>query len=364
MRLGRGVVDHGGAGRQRGRHQRVLGPHDRRLVHEEVTCAQAAGRRTIVHERSASSATTAPSARNASRCGSSRRRPITSPAGRRHLARPNRASSGPATGTTHGSARQYPVDLRASMLLGVGRRRRGPRATRPDAQALQQARASRPRRGSAARCARTTSSSVRSAGGQRGQRAVLVSGRHDRAGKRRPPSMTNFSMARLEGTRAVRPPVRDTRSSNLRRSLAAVTSTQLPMDAAQAWACSASGPSPTRCARTCWASRRRWSPTRASGARTRSRRPSRAPPRPRLRALPGPRDRPPRARAQLLEEHDYPQEIDRRDRRPRRPSWRAARDAAGEDAVRGGRAVRLHQACAYVRPTGIQGLTPNRSRRS
>ena len=34
--------------------------------------------------------------------------------------------------------------------------------------------------------------------------------------------------------------------------------------------CSASGPSPTRCASTCWASRPRWWPTRASTARTRS----------------------------------------------------------------------------------------------
>ena len=40
--------------------------------------------------------TFAPSARNASRCGSSRRRPITSPPGGGIVAAPNRASSGPA----------------------------------------------------------------------------------------------------------------------------------------------------------------------------------------------------------------------------------------------------------------------------
>ena len=41
--------------------------------------------------------TSAPSARKASRCGSSRRRPITSPPGGGMLARPRRASSGPAS---------------------------------------------------------------------------------------------------------------------------------------------------------------------------------------------------------------------------------------------------------------------------
>src|SRR5215210_1938211 len=46
---------------------------------------------------SRSCSTTAPSARNASRCGSRRRRPITSPPGGGSSASPNRASNGPAT---------------------------------------------------------------------------------------------------------------------------------------------------------------------------------------------------------------------------------------------------------------------------
>ena len=45
VRLGGGVVDDGRAGRERGRHERVLGAHDRRLVHEEVARAQPAARR-------------------------------------------------------------------------------------------------------------------------------------------------------------------------------------------------------------------------------------------------------------------------------------------------------------------------------
>ena len=42
VRLGRRVADDGRAGRQRGRHQRVLRAHHRRLVHEEVARPQAA----------------------------------------------------------------------------------------------------------------------------------------------------------------------------------------------------------------------------------------------------------------------------------------------------------------------------------
>ena len=48
VRLGGGVVDHGRAGRERGGHQRVLGGHDRRLVHEEVARVQPVGRRQAV----------------------------------------------------------------------------------------------------------------------------------------------------------------------------------------------------------------------------------------------------------------------------------------------------------------------------
>jgi putative component of toxin-antitoxin plasmid stabilization module len=42
VRLGRGVADDRRAGRQRGGHQRVLGTHHGRLIHEEVARLQAA----------------------------------------------------------------------------------------------------------------------------------------------------------------------------------------------------------------------------------------------------------------------------------------------------------------------------------
>ena len=64
---------------QRGGHQRVLGPHHRRLVHEDLAGAQAARRRVSSIQRSPS--TRAPRSRKASRCGSSRRRPMKSPPG-------------------------------------------------------------------------------------------------------------------------------------------------------------------------------------------------------------------------------------------------------------------------------------------
>ena len=92
--LARGVADDRRPRRERGRHERVLGGHDRRLVHEHVAGAQAPrASRTM----SRSARTPAPSARKASRCGSRRRRPMTSPPGDGISARPKRASSGPAS---------------------------------------------------------------------------------------------------------------------------------------------------------------------------------------------------------------------------------------------------------------------------
>jgi hypothetical protein len=44
VRLAGGVADHGRAGRARGREQRVLRRHDRRLVHEHIARAQPPGR--------------------------------------------------------------------------------------------------------------------------------------------------------------------------------------------------------------------------------------------------------------------------------------------------------------------------------
>ena len=94
--LARGVADDRRPGRQRGGHQRVLGRHHRRLVHEDLAGAQAAvGRRRGRCRGRARSV--APSARKASRWGSRRRRPMTSPPGGGMSAWPKRASSGPAS---------------------------------------------------------------------------------------------------------------------------------------------------------------------------------------------------------------------------------------------------------------------------
>ena len=72
----------------------------------------------------------APSARSASRCGSSRRRPMKSPPGGGMCASPARASSGPAS---RNDARMRPasvgVDLGARDGVGAQRRPRGRRAT-------------------------------------------------------------------------------------------------------------------------------------------------------------------------------------------------------------------------------------------
>ena len=82
-------------GRQRGRHQHVLGRHHRRLVHQHVAGAQAAAARAARSCRR--SRRRAPSASKASMCGSRRRRPMKSPPGGGISARPSRASSGPAS---------------------------------------------------------------------------------------------------------------------------------------------------------------------------------------------------------------------------------------------------------------------------
>ena len=86
--------------------------HHRRLVEEDLRrraarrCAARSARRPSI---------SAPSRSNAWRCGSSRRRPITSPPGGGTLARPRRASSGPAS---RNEARMRS----ASSLVGLVRR--------------------------------------------------------------------------------------------------------------------------------------------------------------------------------------------------------------------------------------------------
>ena len=94
VRLARRVADHGLSRREHRGHDRVLRRHDARLVEEDVLAAQAVG--ALTSKRGPIS-TSAPSTANAWMCGSSRRRPITSPPGGGTLTAPRRDSSGPAS---------------------------------------------------------------------------------------------------------------------------------------------------------------------------------------------------------------------------------------------------------------------------
>ena len=136
----------------------------------------------------------APSSLNAWMCGSSRRRPITSPPGGGIVARPKRASSGPA------SRNDARILLQSA---GVGRRlrrrparRRAPRSARPRRVGAEVGEQLEHRVDVAdARHVRQRHRLVREqAGGEDRQRAVLVAGGADacRSGGRRP-SMTNAS---------------------------------------------------------------------------------------------------------------------------------------------------------------------------
>ncbi len=104
VRLGRGVADHGRAARQRRGHQRVLGRHHGRLVHQEVARPQAERRRleldvAVVLDASRRAPGTR---RGADRAGGGRSR-------RRRAAASSRARTAPAAGrragTRPGSAR-------------------------------------------------------------------------------------------------------------------------------------------------------------------------------------------------------------------------------------------------------------------
>ena len=92
-----------------GRHDRVLGAGDRRLVEEDVGADAAVGRVEDVARRVPVS-TVPPSASRARKWVSIRRRPITSPPGGGRCTWPNRASSGPASR----------IEARIFLRLGVG----------------------------------------------------------------------------------------------------------------------------------------------------------------------------------------------------------------------------------------------------
>ena len=258
MRLGRGVVDDRRAGRERGGHERVLGAHHRRLVHEEVARAQAARRRD-------------------DRVRGARR------ARRRRRARGTRRGAGRAGG---GRSRRRRA---AACARGRGARAAAPRS-RNDARMRSESTRSTslpvtfsalsattwssrhstltPRRSSRASIVSTSLDARHVAhddlllgeqrGRQRGQRAVLVAGGHDRP-RERPAALDDELLHEAEGTAPTQ--------------LGSAPCNRL---ARKHGSSSRNGSHRTRCASTCWASRRRWSPTRASGARTRRCTPSRA----------------------------------------------------------------------------------------
>src|SRR4051794_39068930 len=141
-----------------------------------------------------SCSTSAPSARNASRCGSSRRRPITSPPGGGISAEPKRASSGPATrnearmrSASAGSTSVEPMSaaVRAT-VLSSGRSTVTPRS----ASSVSMASVSRMR----GTLAISTRSSVRRLAASSGSAAFLFPAAWMVPESGTPPSMTSFSM--------------------------------------------------------------------------------------------------------------------------------------------------------------------------
>ena len=166
--------------------QRVLGRHDRRLVHEDVAGAQAAVGR-VEDDVARRASTSAPSAREGVEVRVQPPAADDVAAGRRHLgaaeAREQRAGEQERGADALG---RLAVDVRVG---GRRRRRRArprcsPRQLDARRRGARAARASPRRRGCAGRCARRPPPSVRTRGGEDRQRAVLVAGGHDRAGQR------------------------------------------------------------------------------------------------------------------------------------------------------------------------------------
>ena len=184
VRLAGGVADDRRAGGRGGGHQRVLGAHHGRLVHEEV--ARAAGRRRgALMPMSRPCSTVAPSARKASRCGSSRRRPITSPPGggitRRAEARQQRAGDQERGADPLGERGVDVglVDVRGAQRDGVVAR--GARPSTPRSASSSSSASMSRIRGTL--CRITSLVGEQRAREQR-QRGVLVAGGHDGAGQR------------------------------------------------------------------------------------------------------------------------------------------------------------------------------------
>ena len=145
---------------------------------------------------SPSHSTRAPIARKASRWGSRRRRPITSPPGGGITARWKRASSGPASrNEARISSASSALDLDLVDARGAQRYLVGPAPGDRRRRSRAGSRASPRRRGCAARCRTSTSSSVRTQEARIGSAPFLFPAGTIVPDSGTPPSMTNFSMS-------------------------------------------------------------------------------------------------------------------------------------------------------------------------
>ena len=183
VRLGGGVADHGRARRQRGGHQRVLGRHHRRLVHEHVARPQPLGR--AQHD---------PAVGLDARAHRAERVEVrVEAAAADHVAAGRRHHGAVEAGQQRAREQERGADQLGELAVDLGvvdvrGAQRRPRS----------ARARRPRRRSPCRISSIASTSRmrgtlrtsdrlvgEDAGGQDRERAVLVPGRHHGAGERR-----------------------------------------------------------------------------------------------------------------------------------------------------------------------------------
>ena len=141
--------------------------------------------------------TVAPSARKASRCGSRRRRPITSPPGGGISAAPKRVSSGPAT---RNEARIRSASAASAAVLPAPSPRRetvfSPRRSTLTPRSASSASIASTSRMTGTLCS-TTSSEVRRLQASSGRAAFLLPAGTIVPESGTPPSMTNFSTGRL-----------------------------------------------------------------------------------------------------------------------------------------------------------------------